>query len=386
MFDPTMQNIQPMNYNDLFATQNLGPMSRSMSLPVPQSGAMPISQGAQSSPEMNHLTDVLNQYLQNKQQDAGGLTQQILSQRFQPTLADTSKSITQTAQSYLAPGMFNPASPEQVAAQRGSLELAPYTSMAELQSKLGSSNMNNAGGATGVLVNRVMASDPSLSFPQALQLVQTGYRQGTMLGPDGRSLAVIPGAPQALGAVAEGQQGGREAATLQFAKPIAAAKKTGENIADNQQNAASTNDIVGLYGKLQDDAKTTPSGLAESAMARASNLAGMPTQGAISQATFDADLNNLYLATIRSLKGTGRVMEQELVKIGEAAPKSTDSNAVKIEKAKTHMAYYTKRMQELGVDPSTGQPMQSDQQPAMPNTGGATHIYNSVTGQLEQVQ
>ncbi len=80
----------------------------------------------------------------------------------------------------------------------------------------------------------------------------------------------------------------------------------------------------------------------------------MPTSGSIAQGQFDADLNNLYLATIRSLKGTGRVMEQELNKIAESAPKATDSMEVKIAKAKAHMAYYSDRMKSLGYDPSQG--------------------------------
>lgn len=135
----------------------------------------------------------------------------------------------------------------------------------------------------------------------------------------------------------------------------AEAVKTGENTADNKNQIAATGDIVGLYNKLQQDAQTAPSGALESGKASVANLLNKPTEGSKAQGTFDADLNNLYLATIRSLKGTGRVMEQELNKIADAAPKPTDSKEVKIAKAQAHMQYYQNRMKELGFDPNTGQ-------------------------------
>ena len=128
----------------------------------------------------------------------------------------------------------------------------------------------------------------------------------------------------------------------------------------------------------------------------------IPTKASLAQATFDADVNNLFLATIRSLKGTGRVMEQELNQIAQSAPNNSDSNEVKMAKAQAHMQYYTQRMRSLGYDPSTGQP--AGVQPVdasqlnAPVGGGnplppspdqiqsATHRYNPATGQLEPIQ
>lgn len=342
----------------------------------------------QQSPEIDHLNAVLNQYTQNKQNQQSGnnFLTQILANRVSPESVDTTRSVLNSAltNSY--------SSPEQETATRYAAQLAPYTSTLDAQMKAGTQYMNMSGGATGVLINRLMNENPGMSFQDALFRTQSGFRNGLQLDPNGNVIA-MPGAPQAQGQVAFGKKLGEQQAIANTSKQIEQQKKTGENIAENQQQASSTGDIVGLYGKLQQDAQTAPSGLAESAIARVANTLNVPTKGSIAQATFDADLNNLYLATIRSLKGTGRVMEQELNKIGEAAPKSTDSNAVKIAKAKAHMAYYTQRMQEFGIDPSTGQSLGGQPsitdvggQPVNSPTGNATHTYDPNTGQLVPVQ
>lgn len=211
----------------------------------------------------------------------------------------------------------------------------------------------DSGGATGELVDRYMKAT-GLPFDQALYAVQTGMRQG--LAMQNGVLSPMSNAPEAKGALSYGEAAGKEKATLDFARPIAQQKKLGENQADNQQVAMNSQDIVGLYTKLLRDATTAPSGALESGIASASNLMNMPTEGAKAKGTFDADVNNLFLATIRSLKGTGRVMEQELNQIKESTPKSTDSMAVKITKTEAHLAYYQNRMKELGFDPNSGQP------------------------------
>lgn len=134
MYDMS-QASQPMNYSDLFTAQNLGmnppPMSGAQS---PWSGLMgapqPMpQQPVQMPPEINHLNDVIQQYTQNKQdqQNNSGLVQQILSNRMQPTLDDASQSTAQTAQSFLAPHLFQPQTPDQAMAQRYQTQLAPYT-------------------------------------------------------------------------------------------------------------------------------------------------------------------------------------------------------------------------------------------------------------------
>lgn len=167
------------------------------------------------------------------------------------------------------------------------------------------------------------------------------------------------------------------------------ATEQGKASAENQQNANATQDIIGLYGKLHEDAKTAPSGVLQSGAARVSNALNMPSDAAVAQGKFDADLNNLYLATIRSLKGTGRVMEQELVKIAEAAPKPEDSMEVKMAKAEEHMRYYKERMRSLGYDPETGQPTGQGVDNVMPapagSAGGAPAAVGATGGQKIRV-
>lgn len=144
------------------------------------------------------------------------------------------------------------------------------------------------------------------------------------------------------------------------AEAMAAAKEKGtataKQDAANIETAKSSQDIIGLYKKLSDEAPSVPSGILPNLWASATNAAGAPNAGAVAKGTYDADLNNLYLATIRSLKGTGRVQQSELEKIAEAAPSPNDSMAVKQAKAAAHMQYYQNRMTQLGFDPMTGNP------------------------------
>lgn len=57
-------------------------------------------------------------------------------------------------------------------------------------------NEATGGGATGSLVRQVMQDNPGMTFTQALQLVQTGFRQNTRMDKDG-NVEVIPGAVSA---------------------------------------------------------------------------------------------------------------------------------------------------------------------------------------------
>lgn len=392
---------------------------------IPSMGPQP----TQMPPEAQHVNDVIGQYFQNQQQNQpNSMLQQILANRMQPDLGDAATAGLRETQSYASPEGFRPYSPEEVMAQRTNYQLAPYTTMLENQMKMGTQYMNMSGGGTGVLTNRMMQDNPGMSFTQALNHVQADPRllgMGIQLQPGTGNQPVIssiPGAPAALGQVKYGENlggttGTKQAelgfagpiagaaklaegqAAAQTAGPIAQATKSGDIAAENLQQGSQTNDIIGLYNNLQKDAQTTPSGAIQSGLASASNIMNMPTKGALAQARFDADLNNLYLATIRSLKGTGRIMEMELDKIGEAAPKATDSNEVKMIKAQTHMAYYTQRMHSLGYDPNTGQPAsgqngipnpptpdQINQQMPNQQSGSATHRYDQNSGQLVPLQ
>lgn len=209
----------------------------------------------QQNPAFDHVNAVLTQYLQDKQgqQSGNGLTEQILAGRFAPNAGDVGESISTTAQSFLRPDLFKPKSPYAAANERAMNELAPYTTMAELQNKAGTNMMNQSGGGTGVLINRWMQDNPGRSFSDALAAVQAGpalTRQGLQLGPNGQ-VSVMPGAAQSLQDVrqAEGygkQQGQnisdlnykpqiaggeaqqRQAAELQYAPAIASGRTIGE--------------------------------------------------------------------------------------------------------------------------------------------------------------
>lgn len=152
------------------------------------------------------------------------------------------------------------------------------------------------------------------------------------------------------------------------AQAKAAGTESGKNKADLPEIARGTKDVVNTYKLLKKDSEKAPSGALESGAATAANILGMPTKGSIAQASFEANANNLFLATIRTLKGTGRVMQSEIENIKQAAPKPADSTEVKNAKIEAHMNYYNDRMKDLGFDPDTGQPLDKKE----PQEGGGT--------------
>lgn len=256
-----------------------------------------------ANPDLQHVNDVLDQYVQSKQQQTnGGLLQQILGNRMMPQDQDIMTAGLREAQSFASPQGFRAYTPEGQMANRVSNQLSPYSdalklanagevysgnqmqnqitaqtglpaafaslqaqqqkndvygktglpqAMADLQisqtnakyadpmaqAKMAlekaqaqhmlTGGVDGQGGATGVLVSRLMKADPTLTFPQALQLVQTGFRQGIQLDANGNA-APIPGMPNAKGAIKQGEQTGTEQAKLNFAAPIAQQTKIGE--------------------------------------------------------------------------------------------------------------------------------------------------------------
>lgn len=100
--------------------------------PAYQPPQAPIQQSAQ--PPSGLLDQILSEYQSKQQQNGSGLVQSILSGRFQPNSDDAARSITQTAQSYGAPDLFKPITPEAQANVRMSNDLAPFTQAMGLQS------------------------------------------------------------------------------------------------------------------------------------------------------------------------------------------------------------------------------------------------------------
>lgn len=83
--------------------------------------------------DLQHVNDVMNQYIQSKQQQQnGGLLQQILSNRMQPQDQDIMTSGVREAQSYASPGGFKAYSPEGQIADRITQQLSPYSDALKL--------------------------------------------------------------------------------------------------------------------------------------------------------------------------------------------------------------------------------------------------------------
>lgn len=184
--------------------------------------------------EQDHLASVLNQYVQNKQQNSQpNLAQQILANRFQPEMGDTANAITQNAQSFLAPQLFKPTSPDEQMAQRYASQLSPYTEMMKAQT-MGMNGLSQMqGGATGMLINKHMQDNPGESWTQAFNAVQSGpalQRMGLMMGPSGISQmqGYAPAMQANKQAEGYGSQQGKNLSDLGMAGPIATQKTTAE--------------------------------------------------------------------------------------------------------------------------------------------------------------
>lgn len=108
-------------------------MQQPMFMPqqMPPQGYVPPQSNLQPQ-DLQHVNDVLNQYIQSKQsQQGGGLLQQILSNRMQPSDQDTMNSIVNTASSFGAP-QFSPQTPDAAMSTRISQQLSPYSDALKL--------------------------------------------------------------------------------------------------------------------------------------------------------------------------------------------------------------------------------------------------------------
>lgn len=144
---------------------------------------------------------------------------------------------------------------------------------------------------------------------------------------------------------------------------IKKAEKVGETAGGHVEAALGGKDILRLYNKIGNEAGKVPGGMIQNAGANVANALNIPSDAANARGTFDADLNNLYLATIRSMASTGRVMKAEIEKIGEAAPQQNDPTGVKISKVNAHLEDYNQRMKDMGFNPSTGKELAKGETP-----------------------
>lgn len=159
------------------------------------------------------------------------------------------------------------------------------------------------------------------------------------------------------------QQQAFEEFKLANTSAIKKAEEVGKTEAGHVEAALGGKDILRLYNKIGNEAANVPGGMIENVGANLANAANIPSKASNARGTFDADLNNLYLATIRSMASTGRVMKAEIEKIGEAAPQQNDPTGVKISKVNAHLEDYNQRMKDMGFNPSTGKELQQGEQP-----------------------
>lgn len=325
------------------------------------------------------MPDILSQMFGMQQPQDQGLVQNILSQRFQPQPEDAASAMGQT----LLNGKVTNAS--DVMGQRMAVPIQTANMLGNLQeqgAKTQGLNLQNQmtefqmpfmqdiyrqlyGGQPGGQDNA-----PPVGFngsQQSPQPTQDNGQPPVGFQPNQVTKQPDPRIKKAELAAAMGNKPLSEALMAEYnADPAVIqekerATKTGAQNVEDTVQARGTQDVIGLYNKLKMDATKAPSGIAENLWASATNAAGMPNEAAIAKGGYEADLNNLYLGMIRSLKGTGRVMQSELDELKNAQPKPADSTAVKQAKIDAHMRYYTNKMTQLGYDPATGKPLGNNQ-------------------------
>lgn len=171
----------------------------------------------QMEPEIPLTANDVQVALGAKQPDDGGSVLNILSQRFQPTLNDSSNALLRTMMS----GKLSTAEDE--VQERENSYVKQLATLGTLQ-KL---SRTNSGGATGELIDRLRLEDPNLSFRDALYQVQTGFRQGTTFDKDG-NIITMGGYPEAKEAIKYAESSGTQAGKLGYAAPIAEATALGK--------------------------------------------------------------------------------------------------------------------------------------------------------------
>lgn len=168
----------------------------------------------------------------------------------------------------------------------------------------------SGGGATGSLVRQVMQDNPGMNFTQALQLVQTGFRQGTTIDEKGN---VKP-----IGGALEAKTAGKQAEKLGTDLGEAQAKAAASlgNIEDN------TSFLLGQLAEI----KTHPGkkgavGL-KGGGASFANIGSDKIVPGSSEADFIARMNQIegqaFLQAFDTLRGGGQITEMEGKKATEA--------------------------------------------------------------------
>jgi len=177
------------------------------------------------------------------------------------------------------------------------------------------SGSGQGAGATGGLIDRLIAEDPELSQAQALRLIKGGFNQNLAFDDTG---ALIPaaGAISATGALAKGEAKAKETgkleAELELEPQVASAVEVAKIVAKEKGEALTSLDaqmaqlpnlekVVNKLSALGKKATFTKAGQTRDALLRQANL---PVgEGAVSRAEFIATVDNEVLPLLRTTFG-----------------------------------------------------------------------------------
>lgn len=165
------------------------------------------------------------------------------------------------------------------------------------------------GGATAAIVRQIMKDNPGTNFTQALQLYQTGFRQGTRITPEG-NMEVIPGAEESKTKTKAAESEG-----------TAFGKETGEKKAllraMNSKMPELESTVTNL-SKLAKMATYTATGKAANEVRKQLGLP--PTEGAVSREEYINTVRDQVLPLLRDTFGsqfTAREGDSLLATLGD---------------------------------------------------------------------
>jgi len=187
------------------------------------------------------------------------------------------------------------------------------------------------GGATGALIQQLMKAT-GMTFPQALQAIQTGYRQNTALTPEG-AVQPLAGATSTINALKQaetagsalGAETGREQATLENAvAKLPEIEKTVQELSELGKKATYT-----MAGNVLDTARK--------------ELGLTPREAAVSKSEYIAKVDNQILPLLRDTFGA-----QFTEKEGETLRKTLgDTSKTPEEKDAVLRAFITQKYRNI---------------------------------------
>lgn len=186
----------------------------------------------------------LQQFLGTKPQVEPDNIQNILSQRFEPTLEDTTQGIVKSLGGKLVTG-------QDIADERGVNSLTRMALLAKIQ--------NGGSGGSSVFAQTLAAlnDDPNLAQLSPIEKIRIAQNKvGTNLtvGPDGRVMDMA-GAAQSLGNLETGERNAHNQSDLNFAAPqasqVAIGKAAGEAIGNNTKKVVNAPQVLELVGQAK---------------------------------------------------------------------------------------------------------------------------------------